>query len=209
MRTVLLASCLAAGGCRLGDPDAPYVIPGPTAPSMTVTALPHVWDTREELESWINNKVSRGPVSIHGEGRAAVIRIAVAVGDPAPHWVLRGPDFQPPVTGVHSIRLQYRCAPPAIAPQILVWGTLNALFEVVDFPIEIGQARSYVDITCGESAEVILKPSNYRQPLDVRYAYLHSSDSNRGVLEIDSIALVPANGCPAAYFPYEKARCAP
>jgi hypothetical protein len=110
---------------------------------------------------------------------------------------------------VHSIRLRYTCVPPAIAPQGLVWGTLNALFEVVDFPIEVGQASSYVDIMCGESAEVILKPSNYRQPLDVRYVYLHSSDSNRGVLEIDSIALVPASGCEPAYFNYEKVRCEP
>lgn len=179
--TMLMMSCLLGGGCRLGDPDAPYVIPGPTAPSMTVTALPHVWDTREELETWINNKVSRGPLSIHGEGRAAVIRIAVAIMDPAPQWVLRGPDFQPPVTGVQSVRLRYTSVAPAGAPPMLVWGTLTAFFDVLNFPIEIGQAYARVDIKRGESIEAVFEPSNYRQPLDVRYVYLHSSDSNRGV----------------------------
>lgn len=92
---------------------------------------------------------------------------------------------------------------------MLVWGTLTAFFDVLNFPIEIGQAYARVDIKRGESIEAVFEPSNYRQPLDVRYVYLHSSDSNRGVLEIDSIALMPAAGCEPAFFNYEKVRCAP
>lgn len=189
----VLVSCLGASTCEIGRAPAPHVIAGPTVPSTVRLSSPYVWDTREELNTWLNNNVSRGVLSLDGEGQAGVIRIQV-VGPssiPGSEWVLRGPDFEPPLTNIQTVRIRYKWTPAfGGAPTIPVTGgTVIAYFEVPDFRLGPEQAYASADIARGEF-EVDLKPWNYRGSLDVRYAYLSSTGGNRGVLEIDAITLV-------------------
>jgi hypothetical protein len=77
----------------------------PTAPSVP-TAQPLVWDSREELSAWVNNTITKGTVSVEGEGSDAFIRVVLG-----PQGVLlRGPDLEPPIAGITAVRLRYRWA---------------------------------------------------------------------------------------------------
>ena len=87
---------LLIGGCELGGGGEFLVMPGPGVPSPLPANAPYVWDTREELDIWVHNPVTRRPVpiSLVGDGREAVIRIEPKRG--LDGWVLRGPDFATP-----------------------------------------------------------------------------------------------------------------
>ena len=195
-RSVLAVAVLTTIACTTGEPDAPYVIPGPTGPTPVSTRMPHVWDSRDELSIWIDNKVSRGPISIIGEGPDAAIRIEI--GPPmfslengrSLQWVLRGPDFDEPVTGVRAVRIRYTWMPairnstvPVAMPDI------SAGFELPEGRPGGLQVTLNSATVREQSGEMVLE-DKYTVPFAARYFYLFSDGGNRGVLEIDSIALI-------------------
>ena len=193
---IVTLSTVTLAGCEARPAGSPYVIPGPTGPSQVATQTPYVWDTRDELAVWLGSSVSRGPVSASGEGRSAVIRIET--GGPTPSspdgsriaWVLRGPDFETPLTGVRAVRIRFVWTPalrntsvPVAIPDIY------ATFEVMAPRIGLDQVTLSAN-TAGESSGEMVLEDRYGAPFTARYVYLHSDGGNRGVLEIDSIALV-------------------
>ena len=190
------ATALTTIACRTGEPGDPYVIPGPTGPTPVSTQVPYVWDSRDELSIWVDNKVSRGPISMSGDGRDAVIRIES--GPPtfplensnSVQWVLRGPDFDAPVTRIKGVRIRYIWTPALRNTSIPVaMPDINASFETPERRPGVLHVQLNSPSTREQSGEMVLQ-DRYTLPFDARYFYLHSDGGNRGVLEIDSIALV-------------------
>jgi hypothetical protein len=69
------------------------------------TDQPFVWDSREELLDWAANAVTRGPITVEGDGAAAFIRVKLDVSDD----LMRGPGLAL-ATGVRGARSD--AAPP-------------------------------------------------------------------------------------------------
>src|SRR5687768_3146838 len=117
----------AAVGC--GGVAEPFVIPGPTAPSRVTTDQLLVWDSREELLDWVSNAVTRGPISVEGDGAAAFIRVKLDIN----HHVMRGPDLVPPATGVRGARVRARLRHDRTrSPQSVQTEDVDLYFEVID-----------------------------------------------------------------------------
>jgi len=145
---------------------------------------------------WIDNQVSRGSISTSGEGPSAVIRIETGGASSTAQnglrvaWLLRGPDFETPVVGVRAVRIRYTWIPalrntsvPVAIPEIY------AVFEVPERPAHQSQTTLRSDIVRDLSGEMVLA-DRYPTAFEAMYLYLYSDGGNRGVLEIDSIALV-------------------
>jgi hypothetical protein len=188
---VSIAVLLLTSGCETGESRTFAVVPGPTVPSPIPTAPPYAWDTRDELEIWIGNAVTRGPaaMSLVGEGRDAAIRIEPQLGQGG--WVLRGPDLTPPASGIRGVRIRYRWQPdPSLSPGAVMTFTLRAVLDVTNaqFPPEQPTAFGHLQPTSDWTDGTLLVPSSY--PLEVRHTYLHQYSSNPGVFELDRIELV-------------------
>jgi hypothetical protein len=183
-----LALAILAAGCDTGQPSA-FVLPGPTVPSPLPTVPPYVWDTREELSIWTNNKVTRS-ATLEGSGANAFIRI----DKPEFEWLLRGPDFTPPVTGVRTLSLRYRWVPdPGLPATATRTAFVSAIFQTtVPVPGQVPTSQAEADKQLqpqDDWTDVTLIPIQFAS-IDVEYCYLHSFGANRGVLEIDRIELV-------------------
>ena len=101
--TALLILLTALAAACENSPTAPYVIEAPhVAP--VATATPYVWDSADELTAWVKNGVTTGTVSVAGEGIDAVIRVDLRAGPASLH----GPDLDPPLDDVQSVRMRYR-----------------------------------------------------------------------------------------------------
>ena len=187
------AALLLTGGCEVGRGSQPFlVIPGPTVPSPVPTNAPYVWDTREELDIWVNNPVTRGPVplSLVGEGQDAFIRIEPKRG--VDGWVLRGPDFTTLARSVRGLRLWYRWRlDPNLSPGASRTFSLSVLFEASNPPYPPQQPEAYAQLQpASERTEANVQAGSFCDPLDVKYVYLNQSSSNAGIFEIDRIELV-------------------
>jgi hypothetical protein len=182
----------AALALACDNPTLPtaFVIPGPPVPDTVPTATPYVWDTRDELSVWIN-AVTKGSFTLEGSGLDAVLRLQRA--DEA--WVLRGPDLSPVPTDVRTALIRYRWVlDPTLSPTASRTMTVSANFETSSGSVEPyyhGQGSASATLEPADTPrEITFRPSQYTPPIDVRYFYLHSLGGNRGVLEIDRIALV-------------------
>src|SRR5687768_15238552 len=159
----------AAVGC--GGVAEPFVIPGPTAPSRVTTDQPLVWDSREELLDWVANAVTRGPITVEGDGAAAFIRVRLDVND----YVLRGPDLEPPAAGVRGARIRARLRPDLSRSSQAPAEEVHLYFEVIDPVVPNAQSSMRIGVPSGEEwLDLQLKPALYccLQPLTVRYAYV-------------------------------------
>jgi hypothetical protein len=189
----LVLSALAA--CQ-SAPTAPTVIEAPgVAP--VATAQPYVWDSADELAAWVSNGVSTGPVSVAGDGAAAVIRMDLAGGEAKLH----GPDLVPPPNDVQAVVMRYRWVDPDQAGGILISVYLRPpqVSDQVGIPRlfpPIG--RDLSEIRSGNWLEkTLMSNGSSRPPYSVRYLLftLYGSTSARptrpvqGALEIDWIAL--------------------
>ena len=188
-RLGLLCLALAAiAGCDHDHPAA-IVIPGPTVPSTVPTAVPLVWDSREELDVWVHNPVSRGSMTLEGSGPDAFVR----VDRPDQEWVLRGPDLSPPATAIRTLRLRYRWRlDPTLSAGASRTAYVTAHFDAPGLPdYQHGQASATVPL---QPSDVFTDASfalgQYIAALDVRYVYVSCSGTNRGVFEIDRIEIV-------------------
>ena len=131
----------AAAGC--GDVPEPLVIPGPTAPGRVTTDQPLVWDSREELLDWVANAVTRGPITVEGDGAAAFIRVRLDVND----YVMRGPDLVPPAAGVRGARVRARLRHDrSRSPQAVQTEEVHLYFEVIDPPVANAQSSMRVSV---------------------------------------------------------------
>ncbi|HEV3139388.1 MAG TPA: hypothetical protein VGY57_02665 [Vicinamibacterales bacterium] len=101
-RTILVLAAFAIVGCQ-SAPVSPTVIPPPAVPQVP-TDVADVWDSRSYLAAWVDNGATRGAATLVGDGASAAIRVDVSAGD----TVLRGPDFDPPLTAVTAARVRYR-----------------------------------------------------------------------------------------------------
>jgi hypothetical protein len=184
---------LLTGACELGGGGEFLVTRGPTVPSPLPTSAPYVWDTREELDVWVHNPVTRGPVpiSLVGDGRDAVIRIEPKRGLSG-GWVMRGPDLSAPARNVRGLRLWYRWQPdPALGPGASLTFSISVSFEAINAPRPPEQPAAYAMLQpAADWTEGMFRPGSFRDPLDIEYLYLHQSSSNAGVFEIDRIELV-------------------
>ena len=54
LRAIAAAMSIAGLAACETSPPAPSVIPGPFVPTVT-TAMPGVWDARDELGAWVDN----------------------------------------------------------------------------------------------------------------------------------------------------------
>jgi hypothetical protein len=176
-------------GCEVGGSPQFFVVPGPAVPGPVPTSAPYVWDTREELDIWVNNPVTRGPVpvSLVGDGRDAFIRIAPKLG--VDGWTLRGPDFTLPVRGIRGLRIRYQWRPDPTLPKGSAQTFLIFVsFEAINPPSPPEQPQGFADLQpAPEPTEANIR---FHDPLDVNYFYFHQSSSNPGVFEIDRIELV-------------------
>ena len=117
----------AAAAC--GDVPEPLVIPGPTAPSRVTTGQPLIWDSREELLDWVANAVTRGPITVEGDGAAAFIRVKLDFND----YVMRGPDLVPLAAGVRGARVRARLRHDrSRSPQAVQTEDVDVYFEIID-----------------------------------------------------------------------------
>ena len=193
MSTRLTLACtllLLSTGCGREEAPQAFVIPGPTGPSPVPTAAPFVWDSRDELAVWATNNVSSGAIVLEGDGANAFIRVERT----DQNWVLRGPDLSPMATGVRGVRIRCRFMPdpslPATAARsIFLSITLDT--PTTATPYSNGQTSAWASLQ--QATEFSDDPFASRQftpPIDVRYAYLHGTSSNRGMLDIDRIELV-------------------
>jgi len=185
---VLMAMLNAA--CESDDRPGAYVIPGPTVPSALPTQAPYVWDSGEELAVWVNNSVSKGSFTIDGSGNAAVIR----VDRPDSQWTLRGPDLSPAPTDVRTVEIRYRWVPDAsLFPSASRTLLVAAYFETTaKLPAYYNnQATAWATFEPREDlSEIAFRPGQYTPPIDARYIYFNCYGGNRGVLEIDRIAVL-------------------
>ncbi len=181
-----MIATVAAAGC--GEVPEPLVIPGPTAPSRTPTEQPLVWDSREELLDWVSNAVTRGPITVEGDGAAAFIRVRLDVND----YVLRGPDLEPPAAGVRGARIRARLRPDRSRPSQAADEEVHLYFEVIDPVVPNAQSSLRIGVPSGEEwLDLQLRPALYccLQPLTVRYAYVPFRSTSPATMEIDRIEL--------------------
>lgn len=188
-RLILLCLAIATSvGCDQEERGS-YLIPGPTVPSAIPTAAPFVWDSREELEVWVHNAVSRGSISLEGSGPDAVIR----VDRPENEWVLRGPDLSPPATGTRTARLRYRWRlDPTLSAGASRTAYVTVHFDAPGLPeYQHGQASMTVPLQPSDVfTDASFTLSQFVPALDVRYIYVSCSGANRGVFEIDRVEIV-------------------
>jgi hypothetical protein len=182
----LLLGCGLLAGCRMESGQPVYLIPGPAVPSEVPTQAPYTWDAREELEAWISNAVSHGPVSLDGAGREAVMRIATGSAE----WAVRGPDLDPPAHSVQDVRIRARWAqdrqttqPSSTSMTVCLQPLDESVYQPCWYFISIRSSGEWVDVQ--------LERHGAQTVFDVRYAYLYSAGGgNTGVLEIDRIELI-------------------
>lgn len=181
-----LVAMLLAAAC--GEAPAPYLIAGPTAPARVVTEQPLAWDSREELLDWVANAVTRGPIAVEGEGRAAFIRVKLEFGN----YVLRGPDLVPPAAGITGARVRARLQHDRPRhPQFLPTEYVELYFEIVNPPVAHAQASVLATVSPGDWQDLELKPAMYccTPPVTVRYAFLPFRATTPSTLDIDRIEL--------------------
>jgi hypothetical protein len=187
-----LGAALLLTGCELGRSGGFVVMPGPSVPSPLPATAPYVWDTREELDIWVHNPVTRGPapISLVGDGRDAIIRIEPKRGLEG-LCMLRGPDFATPARHVSGLRLSYRWRPdPTLGPGASLIVTITASFEAINGPRPPEQPTAGARLEpAADWTDASVRPGSFRDPLDVEYLYLQFS-ANPGVFEIDRIELV-------------------
>jgi hypothetical protein len=176
-----------AVGC--GDVPAPFVIPGPAAPSRITTDRPLVWDSREELLDWVANAGTRGPITVEGDGAAAFIRVTLDLNDS----VLRGPDLVPLAADVRGARIRARLRHDRARPsQAVQTEEFHLYFEDANPVLPNTQSSMRIAVPpSGEWLDLELTPALYccLQPLTVRYAYVPFRSTTPATMEIDRIEL--------------------
>jgi hypothetical protein len=111
IRSAVLVIALAlAAACETGEATQFRWIAGPSVLPVA-TERPYTWDSREELEAWVNNPVTRGLVTLEEEGTDAFIRLRLVEGRDT---VLRGPDLHPPAL-VRGVRMRVRATSAEIS----------------------------------------------------------------------------------------------
>ena len=183
----LAIATAAAAGC--GDVPEPLAVPGPTAPGHITTDQPLVWDSREELLDWVANAVTRGPITVEGDGAAAFIRVRLDVNE----YVMRGPDLVPPAAGVSGARIRVRLRHDrSRPPQAVQTEDVHLYFDVVDPLVPNTQSSMRASVPPTEAwLDLRLAPALYccLQPLTVRYAYVPFRSTSPATMEIDRIEL--------------------
>jgi len=189
-RLLLYAVLLLTAGCGRDGLPPSFVIPGPAGPSPVPTAAPFVWDTRDELAVWASNNVTSGAIVLDGEGSDAVLRVERT----DQKWVLRGPDLSPMPTGVRGVRVRCRFLPdPSLPPTASRSILVSVTFDTPTTSPGYANGQTSIWVNLQATTEFTDAPFASRQltpPIDVRYAYLHGTSSNRGMLEIDRIEFV-------------------
>ena len=191
MSARVMLACLtiaATIGCGRETAES-FVIPGPTGPSAIPTAAPFVWDSRDELDVWVHNAVSRGAMTLEGSGTDAFVRLE----RPDVEWVLRGPDLSPPATAIRTARLRYRWRlDPTLSPTAARTAWVTVHFDAPGLPdYHHGQTNAAVPLQPSDVfTDASFTVGQYLPALDVRYVYVSCGGANRGVFEIDRIELV-------------------
>ena len=184
-----LVVAAAAASLACGAPPQDFVIPGPAAPSRVTTARPLVWDSREELADWTMNAVTRGSVTLEGEGRDAFVRVVLGFNGA----VLRGPDLAPPVPGVRGARVRVRLRHDRPrAPGSVQTERFELRYEVESPAKMLEQPSMYVNVEPSDDwRELSLRPGLFccLSPLTVRYGYVSFGSTSPATMEIDWIEL--------------------
>jgi hypothetical protein len=137
----------------------------------------------------VANAVTRGPITVEGDGAAAFIRIRLDFNDS----VMRGPDLVPPAAGVGGARIRARLRHDrSRSPQAVQTEDVHLYFEVIDPLVPYTQSSMRGSVPPGEEwLDLQLKPALYccLQPLTVRYADVPFGSTSPATMEIDRIEL--------------------
>jgi hypothetical protein len=183
-----VTSAVLLAGCELDNAATPHVIAGPTVASPTPLHAPYVWDTPEDLRVWTENTVSRGAFVIDDADSNGAIA-SQFTGRISERLILRSPDIDPPAQSIRAVRVRYQWVPSGISNPEL-W--LIVAFEAANAPRRDVQPSARITLKTGpgwKEAESVRMDYPELTSLDVRYVYF-SATPNRGLLKIDSIALV-------------------
>jgi hypothetical protein len=99
---ILLMFVAAGESACESSPTAPIVTPAPSVPAVA-TAKPLIWDSPDELSAWVTH-VSTGDAAVIGTDIDAVIRVDIAQQNAKLH----GPDLDPALGDVQTVRMRYR-----------------------------------------------------------------------------------------------------
>jgi hypothetical protein len=148
-----------------------------------------MWDSRTELADWVDNSITRGPVTLEGDGTAAFLRVRRG----ATTALLRGPDLPTPAAGVQSARIRVRLRydfPPTGFPRTDRFGLT---FDVTNPPTPGVQPHLFATVPPGDDwQELTLLSDAYccTPPFTVRYGYVELFHNQPATLDIDWIAFV-------------------
>lgn len=190
LRAVAVVLSVGALSACETSPPAPSVIPGPFVPAVA-TAVPGVWDSRDELAPWVDNGATTGPATVAGDGTAAVIQVRVGEGGAALH----GPDLDPSLATVVSGRIRYRWLDAGSIGQLqLLLYFRPHEFEGRELLTTLSRVGPFNFVEERSGAWLERRFTTLREgPFNVRYALLTIGQSGssplQGVFEIDWIAL--------------------
>jgi hypothetical protein len=189
---VFILALAVASACQ-SSPTAPYVIEAPRV-APVATAKPYVWDSAVELTAWVTNGVTTGTASVAGDGIDAVIRVDLS-GGPAS---LHGPDLDPPLADVQSVRMRYRWFARSASdrPRVYFYLRPPQVSDTVALPRLSPQ--DFSEILSGAWLEKTLSTGGQTTPTyPVLYGFISVSSptsspptTDHGTLEIDRIELV-------------------
>ena len=180
-------------GCEMDNAGTPQIVAGPSVPSPVPLHAPYVWDTPEELRVWTDNAVSRGSFSIDSDDSngAITIQFAGSSGGPlrGPDFplLLRGPDIDPPAKAIRAFRIRYQWLTEL---PVSFYASFFVAVEATNAPSVGVQPRNSKSLQPGPGWKELEVASYASAPLDVRYAYFWVAPLPKGVLKIDTIALV-------------------
>jgi len=190
----MLLAAFAVSGCE-SSPVAPTVIPAPSVPSVP-TAIPNVWESRTELAAWVDN--TQPGVTVVGADASAAIHVDVAAGAA----VLRGPDFDPPLT-MTAARVRYRWLDKGPHEVLLVTMYLRpSAFDFYTNPPKLfyvqGDLSQAPGNASGDWVDELFTAHGLSKPpysvrfatLDVRVVQTYGGIGGHGVVEIDRISLI-------------------
>src|SRR6185436_14250890 len=177
---------------------APTIIPAPSVPSVA-TARPLIWDSAEELSAWVTNGVSTSDATIVGTGVDALIQIDLSRINASLH----GPDLDPALSEVQTVRMRYRWVDRAANDDVLSItmylrepGTGLPAGIPAFFPPTGKNGELLSEFFSGVWIERTFSPQGSRPPYQVRFALLEmgtrftgSPRRYHGHIEIDWIAL--------------------
>lgn len=106
---VILPFVVSVAACETTAVE-PYFLVGPDSIAPSVSSSLSRWDSRAELQQWVENPWTEGPYSL---GLEEGVEFAHVNLRPGVSSALYGPNLQPPFEGLRTVRVRVRYSAPA------------------------------------------------------------------------------------------------